>query len=1132
METEITLKGVIEMSFIHLHVYSAYSLLNSTIQIDQLVQEAKAKGFKAVALTDRNVMYGSIPFYKECLKHGIKPILGLTADILNENEESFPLVFLAKDQQGFQNLLKITSVIKTKSQAGIPLKWLKHYQQGLYAITPGLEGEVESHLINNDLDLAKETIEKYKRIFGQHNFYLSLQNHQSPKEAAIYSRLMELAVSTKTELVATNQVFYLKQEDALAHECLLAIKNGDKLSDDHIEKLESDQYYFKSAREMVELLSEYPTSLENTYRIASECNITLELNQKRLPKFPTAVNVTADSLLEELCLKGLQTRTGSTPSNIYRDRLNYELQIIKKMNFSDYFLIVWDFMRFAREQHILTGPGRGSAAGSLVAYVLQITDVDPIEHELLFERFLNPERISMPDIDIDFPDHSRDEVIRYVAEKYGELHVAQIITFGTLAAKAALRDVGRAFGLNTKELDFLSKQVPSHLGISLLSAHQESEGLRKFVSESPLHEKLFNTALKLEGLPRHTSTHAAGVVISEEPLVNVIPIQSGHQNVFLTQYSMEYLEDVGLLKMDFLGLRNLTLIESILKNIEKGTGNKVNIKSIPLNDPTTYELLSNGETTGVFQLESDGMRKVLVRLKPSKFEDIVAVNALYRPGPMENIPLFIDRKHGIVPIQYPHPDLQEILDKTYGVIVYQEQIMQIASKMAGFSLGEADLLRRAVSKKKKEVLDKERAHFVQGSTRNGYTLEVSNDIYDLIVRFANYGFNRSHAVAYSFISYQLAYLKAHYPLFFMAALLTSAIGNETRIAQYIRELKQMNYKVLPPSINKSGFSFHVENGAIRYSLSAIKGIGAVVLKEIFQKRKTKHFDDLFDFCMRVSPKIVNRKSLEILVHSGCFDEFGHDRATFLASLDVAIEHSLLVNPDDTNQIDFFSEAEFFLKPKYVEIENLPIEDKLHLEKEVLGIYLSDHPVSIYEMDLLTAGAVQIMNLKEEHKHVTVGVYLNGVKKIRTKKGEPMAFLTVTDSSGEIEAVAFPTVYNKIMSLLKQGNMIVIDCKVEHRADTQQLIIQNAVAINEWIEKNKKPKAILYLKLEKDKQSAKQLQNLKELLSKYHGRNSVVLFYEGSKKTVLLEDRYHIKPSKLLLDQLNNFLGNANVILKE
>jgi DNA polymerase III subunit alpha len=1132
IEIGITLKGVIEMSFIHLHVYSAFSLLNSTIQIEQLVQEAKEKGFKSLALTDRNVMYGTIPFYKECLKHGIKPILGLTADILNEKDESFPLVFLAKNLHGFQNLLKITSVIKTKSPAGIPLKWLKHYQEGLFVISPGLEGEVESHLVNNDMNLAKEAIGKYKSIFGHSNFYLSLQDHHSSKEASIHSRLIELATSTETELVATNQVFYLKQEDALAHECLLAIKNGDKLSDEHIEKLESDQYYFKSGKEMVALLSEYPTSLENTFRIASECNINLELNQKRLPKFPTGENHTADSLLEEICLKGLHERCKSIPSQIYRDRLKYELQIINNMNFSDYFLIVWDFMRFAREHQILTGPGRGSAAGSLVAYVLQITDVDPIEHELLFERFLNPERISMPDIDIDFPDHSREEVIRYVAGKYGELHVAQIITFGTLAAKAALRDVGRAFGLNPKELDYLSKQVPSHLGISLLSAYQESEGLRKFVGESEIHEKLFNTALKLEGLPRHTSTHAAGVVISEEPLVNVIPIQSGHQNVFLTQYSMEYLEDIGLLKMDFLGLRNLTLIESILKNIEKGTGKKVDIRSIPLDDQITYELLSKGETTGVFQLESEGMRKVLMRLKPSEFEDIVAVNALYRPGPMENIPLFIDRKHGIMPIQYPHPDLEKILGKTYGVIVYQEQIMQIASKMAGFSLGEADLLRRAVSKKKKEVLDKERVHFITGSIQNGYTREVANEIYDLIVRFANYGFNRSHAVAYSFISYQLAYLKAHYPLFFMTALLTSAIGNETRIAQYIREVKQMNYKVLSPSINKSAHSFRVENGAIRYSLSAIKGIGAVALKEIFQKRRTKYFDDLFDFCMRVSTKIVNRKSLEILVHSGCFDEFGHDRATYLASLDVAIEHSQLVNPDDSNQIDFFSEAEFFLKPKYVEIEDLPIEDKLNLEKEVLGIYLSDHPVSIYERELLTAGAVLLSSLNEGSKNVSVGIYITGLKKIRTKKGEAMAFLSVSDSSGEIEAVVFPTVYNKVMSLLKQGSMIVVDCKVEQRTDIKQLIIQNALPIQEWIEKNKKPKSILYLKLEKDKQSARQLQNLKELLSKYHGHTSIVLFYEGSKKTVLLEERYQINPSGLLLDQLNKFLGSENVILKE
>lgn len=1120
-----------EMSFIHLHVYSAYSLLSSTIQIEQLVKDAKEKGFKALALTDRNVMYGTIPFYKECLKHGIKPILGLTADILNEKDESYPLVLIAKNQQGFQNLLKITSVIKTKSESGIPMKWLKHYQNGLIAISPGLEGEVETHLLNNQLDLAKETIESYIKIFGKMNFYLSIQDHHSPKEKSIHKHLNDLTVSTGIQLVATNQVFYLQSNDALAHECLLAIKNGDKLQDEHREKLESDQYYFKPGKEMVELFSRYPQCLENTIRIAEECNVTLALNQKHLPKFPTGDGHTADSLLEEICENGLLKRNAN-PTQTYRDRLKFELQVIKKMKFSDYFLIVWDFMRFARENKILTGPGRGSAAGSLVAYVLQITDVDPIEHELLFERFLNPERISMPDIDIDFPDYSRDEVIRYVAGKYGELHVAQIITFGTLAAKAALRDVGRVFGLNPKELDQLSKHVPSQLGIGLQAALQESDGLRKFVSENSFHEKLFKTALKLEGLPRHTSTHAAGVVISEEPLVNVIPIQTGHQNVFLTQYSMEYLEDVGLLKMDFLGLRNLSLIESILKNIEKGSGKKIDIKSIPLNDQATYELLSSGNTTGIFQLESEGMRKVLMRLKPSKFEDIVAVNALYRPGPMENIPLFIDRKHGIEPIQYPHSDLEEILNKTYGVIVYQEQIMQIASKMAGFSLGEADLLRRAVSKKKKEVLDKEREHFVGGAVLNGYSEEVSNEIYDLIVKFANYGFNRSHAVAYSLISYQLAFLKAHYPLYFMTALLTSAIGNETKISQYIRELKQMNYKTLPPSINKSGFSFHVENGAIRYSLAAIKGIGTVVLKEIFQKRKVKRFEDLFDFCMRVSTKIVNRKILETLVYSGCFDEFGMDRATYLASLDVAIEHSQLVNPNENNQIDFFSEEEFFLKPKYVEVEALPIEFKLNLEKEVLGIYLSDHPVSINEKELLLFGAVQLISLTESPKMSAVGIYVTGIKKIRTKKGEAMAFLTVSDSTGEMEAVVFPTVYKKTMSLLKQGNMLVVEGKLEERAQSNQLIIQNAIDINEWLEHRRKKKSILYIKLNSDKQSAEQLQNLKELFKKHQGDTSIILFYEGTKKTVLLEEYYQINPSKGFIEQLQNFLGCENVILKE
>ncbi|MDF2903514.1 MAG: dnaE, partial [Bacillus sp. (in: firmicutes)] len=722
------------MSYIHLHVYSSYSLLSSTATVSQLVKDAKAKGFSTIALTDRNVMYGTIAFYKECLKQSIKPIIGLTVDVVSEIDEmqAFPLVLLAQDLTGFQNLLKITSTIQTKSPQGIPIKWLKHYTSGLIALTPGLDGEIEDHLLNGDSESAKEIVELYSGIFGEGNFYLSLQDHGTTKEKELILSLTQLSKVTGVPLVTTNQVQFLEKEDGFAHECLLAIKNGVKLQDENRERLETDQYYLKDAKEMVDLFADFPDALENTIKIAQRCQVHLDLNQKRLPKYPIEDGQTAELLLEKLCMEGFHQRYHS-PTNLHKKRLQYELNIINKMKFSDYFLIVWDFMRFARENGILTGPGRGSAAGSMVAYVLQITEVDPIEHHLLFERFLNPERISMPDIDIDFPDTRREEVIQYVSQKYGELHVAQIITFGTFAAKAAMRDVGRVFGFNPKEVDQLSLYIPPRVGISLKDAYLESEPLRKFVEESEQNQRLFATAKKLEGLPRHTSIHAAGVVISEQPLVQSVPIQSGHNEVYLTQYSMEYLEDVGLLKMDFLGLRNLSFMESILSSIYRHKGKRIDIRKIPLDDNITFGLLSKGDTTGVFQLESDGMRKVLKQLKPTSFEDIVAVNALYRPGPMENIPLFIKRKHGIEKIAYPHPDLEPILKNTYGVIVYQEQIIQIASSMAGFSLGEADLLRRAVSKKQKQTLDKERNHFVKGAMKNQYSEKTADEIYDLIV---------------------------------------------------------------------------------------------------------------------------------------------------------------------------------------------------------------------------------------------------------------------------------------------------------------------------------------------------------------------------------------------------------------
>ena len=1120
------------VSFIHLHVYSAFSLLTSTASVEQLVMDAKAKGYKTLALTDRNVMYGAVSFYKECLKQSIKPIMGLTVDVISEEQEdeAYPLVLLAKNQTGFHHLLKITSSVQTKSLKGIPIKWLKHYSDGLFALTPGTEGEIESALQDGENEKAARVLNLYQQLFGNDSFYISLQNHQIPIEQSLNQKLIDFANNHQVKLVATNQVFYLQKEDSFAHECLLSIKNGDKLQDQERQRLDSDQYYLKTPNEMTELFADLPNLLENTLKIAEECNVMIELHKSKLPKFPTEMDQTPENLLEELCWKGFNERIRK-PDEEAKKRLKYELSIIHKMKFSDYFLIVWDFMKFAREAGILTGPGRGSAAGSLVAYTLYITDVDPIEHQLLFERFLNPERISMPDIDIDFPDHRRDEVIQYVVKKYGQLHVAQIMTFGTLAAKASLRDVGRVFGLNTKELDQLSRMIPSKLGITLSEALKESASLKNFVNESSQNRQLFETAMRLEGLPRHISTHAAGVVISEQPLVEVIPIQNGHDQIFLTQYSMEYLEELGLLKIDFLGLRNLSLIESILKSIFRKTGKQLDIKTIPMDDPSTYQLISSGQTTGVFQLESEGMRNVLKRLQPNRFEDIVAVNALYRPGPMENIPHFIDRKHGREKVVYPHPNLKPILENTYGVIVYQEQIMQIAATMAGFTLGEADLLRRAVSKKQKEVLDQERAHFISGAEQKGYERVTANQIYDLIVRFANYGFNRSHAVAYSFISYQLAYLKAHYSVHFMASILTSASGNEGKVAQYIRELNQMNVSVLPPSINRSGYTFLAEEEAIRFSLSAIKGVGIAALKEIFRARKTKKFVDLFDFCMRVSGKIVNRKTIEALIYSGSFDEFGEDRAILLASLDVALEHAQLVMPIEGEQGDLFANVEFNIRPKYMVVEPIQEEDKLRLEKEVLGFYLSSHPVSIYEKFLSQLNITFLYEFIPPKNYGKAVVYIGEMKKIRTKKGEQMAFFTMSDQTGEMEAVVFPNVLKKMATILQQGNILVVEGKIEERQGKIQFIVQKGQDIKEAIHSIPANKSKLYLKIPKEQETVEHLQNLKEVIRKYPGTINVILYYESSRKSIGLEKSLLIEPSEQCIEELIKMIGNENVFLK-
>jgi DNA polymerase-3 subunit alpha len=1123
-------KEGIYLPFVHLQVKSAYSLLTSAAKLDRLVSKAKSLQFKALALTDFQVMYGTIAFYKLCRQQGIKPIIGLTINVIDDQVDGLaaPLVLLAENNQGYQNLLKISSALQTKTPEGLPERWLRSYSNGLIAITPGPEGVIEKNIIEGHLDKAKELTKKFSAIFGGNSFYLGIQNHFSTQDEHLLTELMSLSEEMKIPVVATNNVVYIEKEDFFAHKCLLAIKNGDKLSDEHIDLHIPSEFYLKSAKEMLSIFDQYPDALENTLVIADRCHVDLELGVTHLPKFPTPNEESANDYLELLCIKGLSDRF-EEPEKVYKDRLTYELSVIKRMNFSDYFLIVWDFMRYAHEKKILTGPGRGSAAGSLVAYVLKITDVDPIKHRLLFERFLNPERITMPDIDIDFPDTRRDEVIDYVANKYGKIHVAQIITFGTLAAKAAIRDVGRVMGASPNETDIISKQIPSRPGITLTDAMKESPTLQKAINENELYKKIIDTALKIEGLPRHASTHAAGIVLSDQPLTNIVPIQNGQQEVYLTQFSMEYLEELGLLKMDFLGLRNLSLIENVTKLIQHGEGYSVDLTKISYQDEKTFALLSNGDTTGVFQLESEGMRSVLKRLKPTNLEDIVAVNALYRPGPMENIPLYIERKHKQSPVQYLHPALEPILNKTYGVIVYQEQIMEIASTIAGFTLGEADLLRRAVGKKKKEVLDEERNHFVKGCKANGYNEHIANNMYDLIVKFANYGFNRSHAVAYSIIAYQLAFLKANYPLYFMTALLTSVSGNDDKVSQYIREAKQKGLTILPPSVNNSAYPFLVENGSIRYSLTAIKNVGVSAIKEIFHARSQKRFTDLFDFCIRVSMKIINRRTMEQLIFSGAMDEFGVDRATLLASLDVAIEHAELLTPDDDNQFDLFIEEEFTLKPKYIEVEPFKIEEKLKFEREAIGFYFSCHPVEVHRKKFQLAGADNISNVSSKiEKRASIGGMIVSIRTIRTKKGEVMAFLVVGDETGDIDAVMFPQIYAKFSDVISNSDIFLFEGKVERRHDKIQFIIQR-VSLPEMLSSSD-GQAKLFIKINKQLIEQQKLLEVKKHLKDFHGDTPVFLYYEDEKRTVQLPQEFFISPTDACMDGLIRLLGKNNVVL--
>ncbi|MEK5236084.1 DNA polymerase III subunit alpha [Paenibacillus sp. FSL L8-0470] len=1060
--------------YVHLHVHSEYSLLDGAARITDLVRRAGEYGMKSLALTDHGVMYGAIPFYKACKANGIKPIIGceayLTAGSRRErgsrkDQPIYHLILLAKDETGYKNLMKLISIGHLEGQhykPRIDMESLAAHAEGIICLSACLGGEVPQHLLHGRDDEARRAALRYKEIFGG-DFYLELQDHGIPEQKRVNPKLIALAAECDIPLVATNDVHYLAKEDAEVQDVLICIGTGKTVDDEERLKIGTDQLFFKSGEQMAALFPHVPEAILNTEAIAGKCNLELTFGGHILPEYsPLPEGLDAAAYLRELCRSGLEERYADTPlwaspeqKATAENRLDYELGVIESMGFSDYFLIVWDFIAYCHRQGIATGPGRGSSAGSLTAYSLRITDVDPLKYNLLFERFLNPERITMPDIDIDFSDERRDEVIAYVVDKYGQEHVAQIITFGTMAARAAVRDVGRALNLPYNEVDKAAKLIPGQLGISIARALESSPDLKALYEGNPKTRGLLDMAMKVEGMPRHASTHAAGVVISKGPLTDAVPLQAGNESTALTQYSMEHLESVGLLKMDFLGLRTLSIIERCMNWIKEMSGSTPDFRSIPDDDPLTYEMLGAGETTGVFQLESAGVRRVLKDLKPSGFEDIVSVVALYRPGPMEFIPKFIAGKHGEIEVEYPHADLTPILADTYGIIVYQEQIMQIASRMAGFSLGEADLLRRAVSKKKRETLDKERSHFVEGSLKLGYLETDANAVYDMIVRFADYGFPRAHAAAYGVLAFQTAYLKAHYPVQFMSAMLTAVMGTHRKVAEYVLECRRTGIGVLPPDVNESGVLFTPVpgegSGHIRFGLAAVKNVGTLAVENIIAVRKERPFDSLLDFCRRVDLRVCNKRVIESLLQAGAFDRLQGHRAQLLAMLDETVDAALKWRKErDELQIQLFDDLIEMpnWEIRYPDIPKFTIGQQLELERELLGLYLSGHPLDDSAELLEEPGMQRLMDLGEaedESQIVTAGMVVS-LKEITTKSGKAMAFVEWEDQIERCEVVLFPEVWKRSRSLIEKGALLALRAKVQQEDEGFKLLAEEVAPL--------------------------------------------------------------------------------------
>lgn len=1159
-------------NFVHLHVHTEYSLLDGAGRVEKLVARAKELGMESIAVTDHGVMYGVMEFYKQAKKYGIKPLIGcevyVAARTMCDRDpkldgSQYHLVLLAKNEEGYNNLIKLVSLGFTEGfyyKPRVDMEVLRKYSKGLIALSACLAGAIPGHIIDGNYEAAKRAALSYNEIFGQGNFYLELQDHGIKEQSLVNQEVVRMSRETGIPLIATNDVHYVDKEDAAAQDILLCIQTGKTILEEDRLKFQGQEFYLKSSEEMYELFKYVPDALENTAKIAEMCSLEFNFGQVHLPAFDVPEGYTSDTYIRKLCYDGLAKRYAELTDEL-KERAEYELSVITRMGYSDYYLIVWDYVKFARDNGIMVGPGRGSGAGSLVAYCLGITNIDPIKYNLIFERFLNPERISMPDFDVDFCYERRQEVIDYVVSKYGKDRVAQIITFGTMAARAAIRDVGRALNIPYAQVDMIAKKIPFEIGMTIEKALGSNPELKGLYSEDEMARQLIDMSKAVEGMPRHSSTHAAGVVISRKAVTEYVPLQM-NEDVITTQFTMGTLEELGLLKMDFLGLRTLTVIRDTLELIKAKGMEAPDMDSMDYDDPNVYKMISQGETYGIFQLESGGMTQCFKELKPNCLEDIIAGISLYRPGAMDQIPKYIRNKHNPDKIRYMHPALEHILDVTYGCIVYQEQVMQIVRDLGGYSMGRSDLVRRAMGKKKADVMAKERENFingivdeagnlvVKGCVRNGIPADTAADIFDEVAKFAGYGFNKSHAAAYAIIAYQTAWLKYYYPVEFSAALITSVMGNSKKVAEYIQHCKSKGIEVLPPDVNESSVSFTVKENKIRFGLAAVKNVGINAVLSIIKARQEKgRFDGLYDFLQKMDYSIINKRTVESLIKCGAFDSFGVYRSRMLAVYEKLMESIQGQKKNNVEgQISLFDtidDSENIIGNIYPDINEYPKKNMLSMEKEMLGLYISGHPLEEYKSELQASVTITTAELTPENeeeaqdiernseldgKRVIMGGIIVSVKQKTTKTNNMMAFVELEDLYGTLEIIVFPKIYDRFKSLLVQDTIVLVEGRISQKEEEAAKIICDAVRPLKKYAGRK-----LYIRINTGQQPDI-IEQLKKVLIEYKGAQPVILVDEANKdngksRVMKADSSIWVDINDKLLNELKEVAGSDCVAVK-